>query len=412
MSQTKQDLKYAIEILTQEPDRRSQSDLEFLAMFLLFLEDFRKYIIKLNTVLKYQLCRRLTIESYQKDDVIFNKGDPSDKYYIILKGSVNAINVDSDGTEVIVGKVGPGKQLGERGVIKNLPRNLKITAVEKVLLIALSGVDFKTILGDYVRQFLEQKVQFIITYVPYVVKYSSAHRERAAFAMNMEYFKRGDKIIQEGGLCEVLYFVYEGECVICSKDRNKEQHLSKLTTGMCFGEECVLFGRSAIWTVIAFSEYTAVLTIKRYDLMTSFPPESVDSLKESFNLKMRGREFLKHSKSNSLQLDDSSVITRKISDSGIRFFPLASNYARKRLFEFAIRDTTTSRTRNSNREGQRFQKEIETLRFFSSSRHTPPIRSVVTPELKDIRLLKGRDTDIRSKRSVSRNRSRVNSLLF
>ena len=410
MSQGKKDLKYAIEILAQEPDRRSQSDLEFLAMFLLFLEDFRKYIIKLNNVLKYQLCRRLTIESYQKDDLIFNKGDPSDKYYIILRGSVNAINVDSDGAETIIGKVGPGKQLGERGVIKNLPRNLKISAAEKALLLALSGTDFKTILGDYVRQFLDQKVQFLITYVPYVVKYSSAHRERAAYAMNMEYFKRGDKIIQEGGTCEVLYFVYEGECVICTKDRNKDQHLSKLTTGMCFGEECVLLGRSAIWTVVDFSEYTAVLTIKRYDLMTSFPPESVESLKESFNLKIRGREFLRHSKSNSLQLDDSSAITQKISDSGVRFFPLASNYARKRLYEFAIRDT--SRTRNNSREGQRFQKEIESLRLLSFSRQGPPIRSMMTPDLKDIRLIKGRDHDIHSRRKTSRNRSRMSSLLF
>jgi CRP-like cAMP-binding protein len=381
-------------------------------MFLLFLEDFRKYIIKLNNVLKYQLCRRLTIESYQKDDVIFNKGDPSDKYYIVLRGSVNAINVDSDGVGVIVGKVGPGKQLGERGVIKNLPRNLKIAAAEKVLLLALSGTDFKMILGDYVKQFLEQKVQFIITYVPYVVKYSSAHRERSAYAMNMEYFKRGDKIIQEGAICEMLYFVYEGECLVCTKDRNKEQQLSKLTTGMCFGEECVLLGRSAIWTVIAFSEYTAVLTIKRYDLMTSFPPESVQSLKESFNLKMKGREFLKHSKSNSLQLDDSSVITKKISDSGIRFFPLASNYARKRMYEFAIRDTATSRPRNNSREGQRFQKEIETLRFLSSSRQAHPNRSAITPDLKDIRILKGRDDGSRSNRRVSRNRSRVTSSIY
>lgn len=412
MSPSKKELKYAIEILTKSPDLRSQPDLDFLSMFLLFLEDFRKYITKLNIVLKYQLCRKLTIETYQKDEVIFNKGDPSDKYYIILKGSVSAINMNSEGTEIIIGIIGPGKQFGERGIIKNLPRNLKIAAAEKSLLLALTDLDFRNILGDYVKQFLEHKVNFIITYVPYVGKYSAAHKERAAYAMNMGYYKRGDKIVQEGGICEFLFFVYEGECVICFKDGNKEQQISKLTTGMCFGEECVLFGKTVMWTVVTFSEYSTVLTIRRNDLITSFPSESVDALKESFKLKMKGREFLMHTRNNSVQMDDSSVLQRKLSDSGIKLFPLATNYARKRLFEIATRDNSTTKSRQNIRDGQRFHKELETLRYFSNSRPVHSGRVLMTPDIKDLRWIKRKDSERLPSKRDFRTRSQVRSLLY
>jgi CRP-like cAMP-binding protein len=58
--------------------------------------------------------------------VLFNKGDPSDAFYIILKGAVEAFNFNMDGSERMVNRFGVGRAFGERGLIKQAPRSLSV----------------------------------------------------------------------------------------------------------------------------------------------------------------------------------------------------------------------------------------------------------------------------------------------
>jgi len=51
--------------------------------------------------------------------VIFEKGGPSDKYYIVLKGMIEVYNIVKNNSWVFLGKIGPGKHIGERGLLRD-----------------------------------------------------------------------------------------------------------------------------------------------------------------------------------------------------------------------------------------------------------------------------------------------------
>jgi CRP-like cAMP-binding protein len=72
-----------------------------------------------------QLCNAMKYVEYSKGDYVFHKGDPSDAFYIILKGEVNAVN-HVRGEDVLINTLGLGRSFGERGLIKKLNRSLSI----------------------------------------------------------------------------------------------------------------------------------------------------------------------------------------------------------------------------------------------------------------------------------------------
>lgn len=58
----------------------------------------------------------------QKNTVVFQEGDPSDRLYIVLKGSANAIRHDHSGRQVILNRFGPNDCFGEMGFLDGSPR--------------------------------------------------------------------------------------------------------------------------------------------------------------------------------------------------------------------------------------------------------------------------------------------------
>lgn len=78
-----------------------------------------------------ELCKNLGLESYEHDKVIFNQGDPGDKFYIVLAGACqvkvrNTIVDETTGASEIREKVlftcMPGQHFGERALEFNEPR--------------------------------------------------------------------------------------------------------------------------------------------------------------------------------------------------------------------------------------------------------------------------------------------------
>lgn len=76
---------------------RTDQECEQLTTHLLYLDDFRKYLSKANTSTRIEIGRLLTYRQCWKSEVLFQKGDPSDMFYIILKGSLDMYNVDNYG---------------------------------------------------------------------------------------------------------------------------------------------------------------------------------------------------------------------------------------------------------------------------------------------------------------------------
>jgi CRP-like cAMP-binding protein len=61
-----------------------------------------------------------------ENHILFDQGDPSDVFYIILEGNVEMVAKEVDGSEKIVNEYGQGRSFGERGLIQKAPRSLMV----------------------------------------------------------------------------------------------------------------------------------------------------------------------------------------------------------------------------------------------------------------------------------------------
>jgi CRP-like cAMP-binding protein len=75
---------------------------------------------------------------FPADEVVFNAGDPGDRYYVIREGK--ALVTLPDGRPVRT--LGPGDGFGELALLFNTPRTATVTAVGDLVAAALERVDF------------------------------------------------------------------------------------------------------------------------------------------------------------------------------------------------------------------------------------------------------------------------------
>jgi CRP-like cAMP-binding protein len=83
------------------------------------------------------LARRLVAESAPPGTAIVTEGEPSDRFLVIVRGSVE---VTQDGRHLRV--EGPGEFFGEIGLLRDVPRTATVTALEDTDLVSLTREDF------------------------------------------------------------------------------------------------------------------------------------------------------------------------------------------------------------------------------------------------------------------------------
>src|SRR5689334_4411941 len=62
-------------------------------------------------------------------EVLFEQGDNSDALYLLLYGRLAATRVGEQGQLTPVGTIGPGECVGEIGLIGQVPRQARVTAL-------------------------------------------------------------------------------------------------------------------------------------------------------------------------------------------------------------------------------------------------------------------------------------------
>ena len=73
---------------------------------------------------------------------IIRQGDPADRFYVILDGTVEVRGSDGPGPERFLRRLGPDEAFGERGLLTGAPRSATVTAETDVRLLALDGPIF------------------------------------------------------------------------------------------------------------------------------------------------------------------------------------------------------------------------------------------------------------------------------
>jgi CRP-like cAMP-binding protein len=353
------ELVRALEILVTS--HRSSADIEYLVEFIKTLEDLRNYIQYLNTYLHYQLCREFTVELFRQDEIVFNKGDFSDKLYIILAGRLEMLNIGDSAEFILIALLGPGKMIGERGLARNLPRSLSARAREDTLLLTLNFKSFKEIMLASVQANLEEKLRLLDICIPGIKKYSMQQRERIVYDMEKLIHHRGDVIIKEDTLQDYLYMIQEGTCIISSGCYSARKIITRVGANSLFGEEGVLFGNKSKFTVTVSSEYLNSYRIRKYNVMNLIPDDCIRALQLAYRAKEEGRVILFsiHNSTDNSDSEENHTID----------FLKASPHARKRLKEITER-TERLKSRSKNYDMKRtFTKEtLEMLRTVTEKR--------------------------------------------
>jgi len=71
-------------------------------------------------------------------ETLFNQGDVGDAFYLVAKGRLQVAVGTDDGSEVVVGEIGPGKPVGEMNVLMGGSRTARVSAVEDSELVKVS----------------------------------------------------------------------------------------------------------------------------------------------------------------------------------------------------------------------------------------------------------------------------------
>jgi CRP/FNR family transcriptional regulator len=89
------------------------------------------------------VCLAASKKYYQRGDVLFSQGDPSDTLYLIKEGSFKIVRVNEDGKEMILHLAGRGEVLGESALFREGSQPAAAVALEKSKVCALSRRRFE-----------------------------------------------------------------------------------------------------------------------------------------------------------------------------------------------------------------------------------------------------------------------------
>lgn len=89
-----------------------------------------------------EIAQKMAYEKYPPGEVIFQQGDPGDKFYLIREGQAEVLIDGPDGLK-LVRTLGKGDIFGEMSLLNHQPRSATVRAVGELELYVLGRVDFR-----------------------------------------------------------------------------------------------------------------------------------------------------------------------------------------------------------------------------------------------------------------------------
>jgi len=88
-------------------------------------------------------------KSFAKNAILVSEGDPSDLFYLILKGQVKVFVSDEKGKEVLLNIQGPGEHFGEIAIIDAAPRSASVMTIGPCQIAVVSKQGFERCLIEH-----------------------------------------------------------------------------------------------------------------------------------------------------------------------------------------------------------------------------------------------------------------------
>lgn len=204
------------------PNCRSDSDVAKLIELTTDLTFFNQ----LSSTVRAECCKAMTVVQIAKGVKIFDLGDPSTAFYIVLKGSVSVIVLKKKiGEDLLKGsgtvKVPPiefyketilnaGSSFGELGLLKGIARTAAVTCREASILALLTKTDFDRIISRLEETRLAQVVDFLKE-IPIFRSWTKTSLSKASYGLTQKNYRMGESVFREKGPANFVYCILEGE---------------------------------------------------------------------------------------------------------------------------------------------------------------------------------------------------------
>ena len=290
MEATKKSFKNIIRIL--EKQALSIEDINKLVNFINSIEGLSPYLSSASFLSLDEIAEHLILNIYRNRQIIFHKGEHSDKLFIIVKGHVVLYDADNNQQFVLVNTLHTGSILGERGLIRNLPRSLTAVAKKTTILISLDVLRFRSIIESQLTTNIEEKIDFIDKKFPKASGLKSYDKEKLAFCINIKQYKKDDIIIEENKISDYLMFIFSGECILIKTIGFSRIKVSCIGSGCLIAEECIFLNKPSQFTYKASSKNVKLYFIKKQyffiqaskDLIKQFNSICLEKLKTRGNM--------------------------------------------------------------------------------------------------------------------------------
>jgi CRP-like cAMP-binding protein len=110
---------------------------EMLKNIPIFQKLTRKEILEVDELLYERV--------YEKDEVVFEEGDPGHGVFIVVSGRLRA-DPGNESLKTAILDIGPGESVGELALFDEGPRSATVVAVERTVTVALFQAEFSTLL--------------------------------------------------------------------------------------------------------------------------------------------------------------------------------------------------------------------------------------------------------------------------
>lgn len=194
------------------------------------------------------LLDRVQINTYPKDALICQEGEPGDSLMVICRGKVG-IYKRSKGKEVCVRELGEGDCFGELGFFLDRNRQATVKSLAECELMELNRKELEAIIQKYPRVnevledlFQKRVLDNLLALSPLFSPLSVADRKEVAKRFRLLNLPAETLIFKGGDPPRSLYLIQRGEVEIFTQDRHKNHvRLGNLGGGDFFGEIGVLF---------------------------------------------------------------------------------------------------------------------------------------------------------------------------
>ena len=168
---------------------------------------------------------RLEPQILEAGSTVFEQGDDADRFYIVVRGTLEVVRSRADGTEHLVAELGPGQYFGEIGLLQETQRNstIRVRQDSDAAILSLDADVFRRLMAenslanDAVAKVMRERMtaDTIRRTMP-----TEMDADLAAIAEQVELltFAPGETVMSRGDMVARFYVVMRGAVDVMSDD--------------------------------------------------------------------------------------------------------------------------------------------------------------------------------------------------